>query len=160
MQPDKILRKMPTMLTIRPAEIDECSIISLLIQTTIGVSNKDDYSPESIAAVQQYFSTSGVGEKMARRDMLVAVVNDVIVGTVSIEGNGLYTLFVSPDVQKQGIAQKLVDFVETRAAANGHSSIHVSSSITAQGFYKKLNYQTLHLQPHKDGDTYLMEKKL
>ncbi|MBO0766648.1 MAG: GNAT family N-acetyltransferase, partial [Hyphomicrobiaceae bacterium] len=99
-------------------------------------------------------------ENMAQCDVFVGLKRKTLVGTVSLGGDKLHALFVEPSWQGQGIGRCLVDHLEAHAAARGIRLLRVSSSITACAFFEKLGYHLLAFEPHRDGSTFLMSKRL
>lgn len=99
-----------------------------------------------------------------RKELFVLKNNGSLVGTVVISTlmdaeyvpvkwltpneNNVYIhrLAVSPELQRQGYAQQLMDFAENRARENGHVSIRLdtfSQNIRNQRFYETRGYQRL-----------------
>jgi len=95
---------------------------------------------------------------------LVALIDDKVVGTGSLDGNEVTTVFVNPNYQQRGIGRTIIGELERYAKNQGLGEIVLNSSITAFGFYKKLGY-ALVKKTKRDyqGDmviTYLMKKRL
>ena len=72
------------------------------------------------------------------RTFFIAVENDVVVGTVALEGNRLRAMAV--DTQARGVGRALVQRLEEEARARGITQIELHARITARGFYAKLGY--------------------
>ena len=60
----------------------------------------------------------------------------MIIGTASLQGSVVRTVFVDPDHQGKGIGARLMDVVESLARARSIATLSVPSSLTAQGFYE------------------------
>jgi len=146
--------------SIRAAAIADGKAISALIQRTVRETNSADYSPEVIELICSNFSPEKVISKMQKRDVFVYHRDHQCVGTVSIEGDKLHSLFVKPGFQRQGIGTRLVMHLEQFAASKGLTELQLSSSITARPFYEHLGYLLIRFEERKDGSTYLMRKKL
>jgi len=97
---------------------------------------------------------------MQMRDVFVCYGDNQCVGTVSIEGDKLHSLFVKPGFQRQGIGTRLVRHLEQFAAGKGLAQLQLSSSITALPFYQNLDYLPIRFEERKDGSTHLMIKEL
>jgi len=146
--------------SIRAATIADGRAISALIQRTVRETNFADYPPEIIELICSNFSPEKVISKMQERDVFVCHRDNQCVGTVSIESNKLHSLFVEPNLQRQGIGTRLVMHLEQYAADKGLAELQLSSSITARPFYEHLDYLLIRFEERKDGSTYLMRKKL
>jgi putative acetyltransferase len=147
-------------ITIRPATLKDASIVSALIQQTVRQSNSPDYEPAVVELICANFKLEKVIEKMAERDVFVAIFEDKIVGTISLGGNKLHSLFVEPQLQKSGIGALLVAHLEIHATCKGIPTLRVSSSITARDFYQRLGYSQLGFENRPNGSTFAMSKEL
>lgn len=147
---------------IRAAGPADLPAMSALIQRTVEVSNARDYAPDQIAETVASFESDRLQARLQGREAFVCVEDDTIAGVVSFARSTgrLHSLFVYPGRQQGGIGRDLVDYVEDHAARAGVADIVLSSSITAVGFYEKLGYERLDLEPHPHGSTYLMRKHL
>jgi N-acetylglutamate synthase-like GNAT family acetyltransferase len=146
--------------TIRPARPRDANTMSALILRTLQTSNLADYGAEEIALMSGQFAPQVIVEKMQTRDVFVALEANRIIGTISLNQSKLHMLFVAPEVQGRGIGALLVRHIESHAAKKGVTSMHLSSSLTARGFYKKLNYEEVVFEKREHGSTYLMRKAL
>jgi GNAT superfamily N-acetyltransferase len=120
---------------IRSAVPDDAKAISRVIIRALRESNAQDYPPEVIDSVSANFSPERVTQLMTERDVLIAVVADEVVGTASLQGAAVRTVFVDPDRQGRGIGAALMGEIEHRARQRDLSQLIVPSSITAEGFY-------------------------
>ncbi len=145
---------------IRKALESDSKAISALIHRSVRISNRADYPPATIDLVCREFTPEKIVAKLRQRDMFIFVRDHVVVGTVSFADSKLHSLFVEPVMQRQGIGARLVGFIEDHAMQNGFETLRVSSSITAQRFYKRLGYRTLSFEERENGSTFLMEKLL
>lgn len=146
--------------TIRTATKAEVGAIAHLIERTVRISNAPDYEPATIESIVANFTPERIVEKMPERDVFVGLNAGVLVGTVSLGGDKLHSLFVDPSWHGKGIGRRLVDFLEAHAASQGLAVLRVSSSITARPFYQKLGYELLALEQRPGGATFLMRKRL
>jgi len=147
-------------LTVRSATTADASSISELIQRTVRVSNAPDYDLAAIEAICGEFTPDKVLRDMAKRDVFVAILEPSIVGTISLGGERLHSLFVAPDLQGQGIGATLVAHIENHALDKGLSTLRVSSSITARPFYEELGFRTLVFRQQAPFSTFLMCKDI
>jgi GNAT superfamily N-acetyltransferase len=72
--------------------------------------------------------------------MYVAVEGESILGTVSLEQDTIYTVFVDPGWHGLGIGRALMAHIEHVARQQGQAKVKLFASITAQQFYERLNY--------------------
>jgi len=70
------------------------------------------------------------------------------------------TVFVSPDVQAQGIGKLLMAEVERTACKRKISVLAVPSSVTAETFYAGLGFRAVRDSYHGDERTIIMERSL
>ena len=98
--------------TIRPAQHDDAADISAVILRALRETNAKDYTDEIIARVEQGFNPDAVLALMAKRTVFVATIGNRVVGTASLDGRVVRTVFVAPDVQARGIGKLLMAEVE------------------------------------------------
>jgi N-acetylglutamate synthase-like GNAT family acetyltransferase len=151
---------MMTSHSIRAATTDDAIALSALIQDTVRTSNSREYDEATIELICANFTRARVIEKMAQRDVFVAVSDDGIVGTVSLGSGKLHSMFVAPRRQGEGIGRSLVKHLERHAVGSGLSELQLSSSITAKPFYEKFGYELIQFEERPDGSTFLMRKSL
>lgn len=103
----------------------------------------DNYSPLEIEALidrnLQHFSYGG----FYREFILVAEVDNVIVGWSSLLGPRISGLYVHPQFVRQGIGTQLLQALETKAISCKHRTLKVAASLTAKTFYQNHGYQIL-----------------
>lgn len=145
---------------IRPALPSEAAEIGALIVQTLHSTNAADYSAENIERVARSFSTDAILELMRHRKMFVATSNGKIVGTASLDGRVVRTVFVASNLQGHGIGKRLMDAVEHAAREAGGKILAVPSSITAEGFYARLGFLPVRDAYHGDERTIIMERCL
>jgi GNAT superfamily N-acetyltransferase len=86
--------------------------------------------------------------------------NARIVGTASLDGNVIQTVFVAPDAQRRGVGRSLMCEIDRIALDIGLHMLTVPSSITAETFYAKLGF--VGVRDNYDGEerTIIMERRL
>lgn len=146
--------------TIRRAEEIDAEGISRIILRAIQITNAADYPPHVITAVIGYFTPQHVLAHLASRQVFVAALNGEIVGTASLHGRVIRSVYVDPDKQGLGIGGKLMDAVEELAREQCLNSVSVPSSITAQEFYRRRGFVFVRDEHHGDERTIVMEKVL
>lgn len=129
------------MVLIREFEPKDAEAVSFVIRQTMKTSNSEDYSPDILQPLIDYFSPEKILQLNGERFCLVAKINNKIVGTAAIEDAELLTFFVLPEYQKKGIGRKLLEKIENFAEHSGIKMIRVDSSVTGQSFYEKSGYR-------------------
>ena len=146
--------------TIRPAHDDDAADISAVILRALRETNAKDYTDEIIGRVERSFSPTAVRELIGKRAAFVATIAGRIVGTASLDGSVVRTVFVAPDVQARGIGKLLMAEIERTARERNISALTVPSSVTAETFYARLGFKALRDSYHGDERTIIMERSL
>ena len=146
--------------TIRPALDEDAAEISAVILSALHVTNARDYSGEIIARVERSFSPHAVLQLIGKRTVFVATVGNRLVGTASLDGSVVRTVFVAPDVQARGIGKLLLAEIERTARERNIPSLTVPSSVTAEAFYARLGFEAVRDSYHGDERTIIMERSL
>lgn len=145
---------------IRAARREDAEGISRVIISALRETNAKDYSDAVIARVEQSFSPAAVLDLMARRLVFVAMTGDDIIGTASLDGSVVRTVFINPARQTRGIGRALMAQVERAAIERSVSVLTVPSSITAEPFYAKLGFKAVRDSYHGEERTIVMERLL
>jgi N-acetylglutamate synthase-like GNAT family acetyltransferase len=145
---------------IRAAHPDDAAEVSGVILAALRQTNAKDYSEGVIKQVEQSFGPDAVRSLIAKRKVFVALVGSRIVGTASLDGRVVRTVFVAPDAQGRGVGRLLMAEVEKESRAAGIETLTVPSSITAEQFYSKLGFKGMHDSYHGEERTIIMERLL
>lgn len=147
---------------IRTATPDDAAAISQVVLTALAESNARDYPPKVIASVQANFGPEQVRGLLAAREVLVAEEAGCVIGTASLDGDVVRTVFVAPGAQGLGVGRRLMEQVEALALARerGVAVLKVPSSITAEGFYAGLGFQAVQQIIRGEERTIVMERSL
>ncbi|MBI3197065.1 MAG: GNAT family N-acetyltransferase [Rhodospirillales bacterium] len=145
---------------IRAAHEGDAADVSSVILRALRESNTKDYSQEVIERLVKNFSPAEVLKLMGRRKVFVAVTGDRLVGTASLDGKVVRTVFVAPDLQGRGVGRRLMAEVERAAREMGVEALTVPSSVTAEHFYSKLGFKAVRDSYHGDERTIIMERSL
>lgn len=145
---------------IRPALQADAAQISRVILAALLTSNAQDYPASVIERVQDSFTPDAVLQLMRRRQMFVALVDGKLLGTASLDGRAVRSVFVDPAYHGHGLGRQLMAAVEQAALQAGLASLVVPSSVTAEGFYARLGY--VRVRKHYEGEelTLIMERAL
>jgi N-acetylglutamate synthase-like GNAT family acetyltransferase len=145
---------------IRRAELNDAEAISHLIIQTLQKINSKDYSDAIIKEVIENFSPEQITKRMKQRQVFVITELDCIIGTASLEGDVARSVFVLPRKQHKNIGLLLMCHLEKIAREQNIQSLTVPSSVTAEGFYRKLGYKALRNEYYGEERTIIMEKHL
>jgi GNAT superfamily N-acetyltransferase len=141
--------------------------VSQIIRRNLREVNFADYDQNHIEELAGHFSPEQIGIYSSRRHIVVAILNDKLIGTASTAinldtNNGEYialTVFVNPDYHNIGVGTALMDYIETHALEMGSKKIHVPASYTAVKFYQKRGY-VFTPEFKKDTDTFTRMAKV
>lgn len=145
---------------IRQADPQEASPISRVVLSALRQSNAQDYSAEIIAQVARNFSPEAILQRLAQRQVYVAIREGQVVATASLDQDVVRSVFVEPSQQGLGIGKQLMEHLQSIALDQGCTRLRVPSSITAQGFYAALGYEAVRDEFHGAERTIIMEKVL
>jgi GNAT superfamily N-acetyltransferase len=145
---------------IRPATVADAEAICRVAIRALRETNARDYTPDVIARLVAGFTPQRIAIFIASRPFYVALVRGTVVGTANLDGAAARAVFVDPDHQDQGIGAGLMTAVEKLARTRSVTTLHVQSSTTAEGFYKKLGYVAVGEKFHGTERTIVMLKSL
>jgi len=128
-------------ISIREAHPEDSSAISTLIIAAIKETNAEDYPASVIEKLSESFSPRQIASRMLVREMYVSVKDGKITGTASLDKNTVRSVFVAPRLQGFGIGLALMKHIERLATLKKIRELTVPSSITAEGFYKRMGYE-------------------
>jgi GNAT superfamily N-acetyltransferase len=134
--------------------------ISAVVLDALRTTNARDYPSDVIESVAQNFSPRHIRTLLGNRDVVVALIGARVVGTASLDGDVVRTVFVAPDGQGKGVGRSLMQELERRARSKGMEKLSVPSSITAEPFYAKLGFARVRDVYHGAEVTILMERHL
>jgi N-acetylglutamate synthase-like GNAT family acetyltransferase len=143
---------------IRRAVASDAERISRLIVSALHRTNARDYPAHVISAVAANFSPERVAAQLATRQAYVAVIDGAVVGTASLDGSVVRSVYVDPAYQGNGIGARLMDLLEALACEQSVTTLSVPSSITAEGFYRKRGFVSVRDHLHGDERTIIMKK--
>jgi len=129
-------------------QASQADAVSRIIRRNLIEINSRDYSQDRIDALVAYFSPEKIAENSQSQCTFVAIQDDQVVGTASLDNFGsaaspdyyAVTVFVLPELHGQGIGTRLMEAVESEARRLGAEKVTVRAAITAKGFYLKLGY--------------------
>jgi predicted N-acetyltransferase YhbS len=148
-------------------QASQADAVSRIIRRDLTEINSRDYARDRIDALVAYFSPEKIEENSRSQCTFVAIQNDQVVGTASLDNFGsaenpdyyAVTVFVLPELHGQGIGTRLMQAVESEARKLGAERITVRAAITAKGFYLKLGYSFRDgVEELDEKGNYIMEK--
>ena len=145
---------------VRTAREADAEGVSRVILSALRETNARDYAPEVIERVERSFTPAAVRDLIEKRKVFVAAVDGQVVGSASLDGRVVRTVFVAPDVQGQGVGRALMAAVEQAARGAGVGVLAVPSSVTAEPFYAKLGFRAVRGSLHGEERTIVMERVL
>lgn len=145
---------------IRTAETRDAAEISRVVIAALRATNAKDYPQAVIEQVEQSFSPGAVAALIGKRTVFVALAGERVVGTASLDGQVVRTVFVQPDLHGKGIGRMLMETVEQTARDLGIEVLRVPSSVSAEHFYQKLGFCAVREQFHGEERTIVMERRL
>jgi GNAT superfamily N-acetyltransferase len=129
-------------------QASQADAVSRIIRRNLIEINSRDYARDRIDALVACFSPEKIAENARSQRTFVALENDQVVGTASLDNFGsserpdyyAVTVFVLPELHGQGVGTRLMQAVESEARWLGAEKITVRAAISATGFYLKLGY--------------------
>jgi putative acetyltransferase len=146
-----------------PADLD--ALIDLFRESVRRIAIRDYTEAQVKAWAPDTVDRASWATRRASRPTWVAEIDDEIAGFTDLEPDGhVDMMFVHPDHQGRGVANALLNHVESEAARLGLARLHTEASITARPFFEKKGFrvvapQTVSLRG-QDFVNYRMEKRL
>ena len=129
--------------SIRKARQEDAAEISSVIISAIKETNAKDYPKSVIEKLPDSFSPDRIKERMSTRETYVSIKDGMVVGTASLDANTIRSVFVMPELQGLGIGLAIMEHLEALASEKRIKTLTAPSSITAEGFYKRLGYSKI-----------------
>ena len=132
---------------IRRLQEKDAEEVSALIATTLRTTNIKDYSAEYIENDVKALQPQAILERASWMHFYVFCEDEKIVGCGAIgpfwgktDESSLFTIFVLPEYQGQGIGRKIIQTLEADEYFFRAKRIENPASITATPFYRKMGY--------------------
>lgn len=146
-------------IAIRRATRDDAGAVHEIVLRALRETNARDYPA---AVINRLILT--LPEKVASNldawHAFVAILDARVVGTASLSGHTVKSVFVHPHYQRRGVATKLMGAIEDAALAQSVRLLDVQSSITAQPFYAMWGFNIIRDEFYCDERTIVMSKAL
>ncbi|MFI5836156.1 GNAT family N-acetyltransferase [Micromonospora sp. NPDC051300] len=147
------------MVIVRRFDNADASAVASLIERCLREVNSRDYPSEVIERMCEHFTEHRIKRLATQRQMFVAEA-DGIAGTVSRDGNKVYTMFVHPRAVGHGIGRLLMRHIEALALIDGYDHMETGASITAHDFYRRLGYIDVRSTETDFGFNYILRRDL
>ena len=144
---------------IRRATAADAEAVHKIVLLALRETNARDY-PSSVIARLVLTLPDKVASNLETWCAFVAVVDGRVVGTGSLNGQTVSSVYVHPDYQGRGIATKLMDAVENAANAESQETLSVQSSITARPFYAKRGFKIVREESFGEEPIIVMSKDI
>lgn len=146
-------------IVIRRATTADANAVHEIVLLALRETNARDY-PASV--IERLVSTlpDKVASNLETWCAFIAIVNGRVVGTGSLNGQTVSSVYVHPDYQGRGVATQLMDTVENVANAESHPTLSVQSSVTARPFYEKRGFKVVQEGFFGEEPTILMSKEI
>ena len=146
-------------IAIRRATADDSRAVHEIVLQALRETNAKDY-PASVIERLVLTLPEKVASSLEIWHAFVAIADGRVVGTASLSGNTVKSVFVHPDYQRGGVATKLMGAVEDAALAQSVHLLNVPSSITAQLFYAKCGFSIVREEFYGEERTIIMSTAL
>jgi predicted N-acetyltransferase YhbS len=148
---------------IRKFKKEDAKRVSDVIRKCLKEVVIKEYPKKVIISLCDFFKPSLIISNSKNRAIFVAVENGKVIGTASLKGDTVFTVFVDPKIHRQGVGSKLMDKVEESAKKKGYKTVKVPSSFGAFEFYKRRGYKKVkinHVKVKSHAETIEMKKEL
>ncbi len=148
---------------IRKFKKEDAKSVSNIIRKCLKEVNIKEYSKKVIISLCNFFTPALIISNSKNRTIYVVTEKGKVIGTASLKGDTVYTVFVNPKIHRKGVGSKLMDKVEELAKKKGHKTVKVPSSFGAFEFYKRRGYKKVkinHTKSKNHPNTIEMKKSL
>ncbi|MCF0096697.1 GNAT family N-acetyltransferase [Micromonospora sp. MH99] len=149
-----------TEVTVRQFRPEDGEALSALVVRCLREVNSRDYPAELIDEMCAHFTADRFRELGVERRIYVAEEDGRPVGTVSRDGNKVYTMFVDADAHGRGVGRRLMRHVEELARAEGHKFMETGASLTGHGFYRRIGYTDVRVSDTVFGINHILRRPL
>lgn len=128
-------------IVLREAVMQDLPALKLLFEKSIRASCQKDYSPAEIEVWVSSIHRKERWEKLMEEQEVIVVEENQLLGFASLkDGHYIDFLYLAPEAQGKGLAQKMLQELEARARADTLSS---DISITARPFIERQGFKVI-----------------
>jgi len=146
-------------IAVRRATAEDSEAVYEIVLQALRETNARDY-PASVIDRLVLTLPNKVASDLEASHAFVAIVAGRVVGTASLSGQTVSSVYVHPDYQRGGVATRLMDAVEKAAIAQSVRTLNVQSSVTAQPFYEKRGFKIVREGFFGEERTIMMSKDI
>lgn len=128
---------------IRKFISEDAESLSQLITRNLWTVIINEYTKEAVEALVKFFTPQNLINDSNKEYMIVCILDEKVVVSASLDGNSIRNVFVEVDLHGAGIGKLLKSGIEKHAVRQKHTSVHLYSSLNAEGFYRKLGYRSI-----------------
>jgi putative acetyltransferase len=141
-------------MSVRPPSVDEAEVLRDLHDESVRGLCQAEYSAEQLGAWATPKPVEDYVRDIRQHVFLVAELEGSVVGfgALSAEDSEVLAVFVRPHCARQGVGSALLDALEHAARARGIGELVVSSSLTAEQFYRARGYTGAERCVHRTRD--------
>lgn len=132
---------------VRRFEDKDAEEVSVLIVTTLRITNIKDYSLEYIENAVNVLQPANILERAKCTHFYVVCDDEKIVGCGAIgpywdkkDESSLFTIFVLPEYQGKGVGRSIIETLEKDEFFLRAKRVEIPASITGTPFYLKMGY--------------------
>ena len=125
---------------IKLATLNDTDIVYDITQNTIDAVYPKYYPVGAVNFFKNHHSREKIEMDIKNNIVYLCVIQNEIVGTVTVKENEILRLFVSPKHQKKGYGRELLDFAESKVK-DEYSEIVIDASLPAKSIYLKRGYK-------------------
>jgi GNAT superfamily N-acetyltransferase len=146
-------------IAIRCAVAEDARAIHEIVLRALRETNARDY-PASVIDRLVLTLPDKIAAGLETWHAFAAEIDGRVVGTASLSGHVVKSVFVHPDFQRRGVATKLMTAIERAAISKSVHTLNVQSSITAQPFYSMWGFTVVREDYYGDERTIVMSKAI
>jgi len=140
--------------------MDRLELCDIIKKNLVEINSKD-YPEHIINSMCDLYVPNSIKKIAKKRDIYIAELNGKLIGTASLDGNIICTVFVNISYHKCGVGRKLISYIEYKAKSNSINLIQIHSSLTSQNFYYALGYKYIkEVEVPNLGKSIIVEKQL
>ena len=126
---------------VRSFQYRDLESVYELIQNTMDISYRADYSEEAMRLFKIFQSRWVILENASNYHTLVALIAGEIVGTGTLQGAHIRRVFVSPQHQRRGIGKLIAAELEKKALSEDKTVLDLAAAVGSRAFWESLGFK-------------------